>query len=892
LAIPAGSTFSGTGVLGFEFSGYEFWPTSLTVTSENTLPRAVRARNTGESTIATLNMFRFFDDVNDPPSQDALGRTRDDEVVSTAEYGRRRAKLARYILEVLRAPDILAVQEAEKKEVLDSLAADIKQLDGAVAYSAFLVEGNDVGTIDVGFLVRNTVTVNSVTQLGKTDIFTFDGSLLHDRPPLLLDANLADGCAISVLCVHQRSLGGIDDPVDGNRVRQKRHAQAVSVANMVQSLQTGKPFINLVVTGDFNAFQFTDGYVDVLGQIMGTPADASQALIPGTDVVNPDLTNQVLALPEAERYSFNFGGSAQVLDHMLVSQTLNPAITGRAYARGNSDAAINFINDGSTVLRASDHDGLVLYITPIPVIADAGADQEICSGASTTIGGSPTGAGGAGTLTFSWSPTTGLDDPTKANPTVTLTATTTTTLTYTVTVTDANNCKATDEATVTVNPLPNAAAGADLSICFAQTVKLGGNPTGSGGTGALTFSWTAAPADPSLSDPSVANPTARPAATTTYTVEVTDAKGCKATDQITVTVHRFVLLSDGYIRFNQNKISSGDIHSNKKIEFGVGAPGTHTGNLTALDDITIRNKNTITGNATANDELYLFGNATVTGAKIDHANLPPVVLSPVAFAAGGPNKTVPPNGAMSLAPGSYGTVQVGEKATLLLSAGDYFMRVLDTDPAAILSINVADGPVNVHVTKDLCFDERVKVKITGAGAATDKVTFITLQDPKVDVGKRATIQGTLIAQNSQVHFSNGCKVKGAVCADDGISVDAGVTFNFHSPGVLAKFADEESEAGESEAVTSYQLEQNYPNPFNPSTQIKFSVLEAGVVHLSVYNLQGQLVRTLVSGEMNPGHHAITWNGRDDGGRLAPSGVYLYKLRVNGFEKTRKMTLMK
>jgi flagellar hook assembly protein FlgD len=65
-----------------------------------------------------------------------------------------------------------------------------------------------------------------------------------------------------------------------------------------------------------------------------------------------------------------------------------------------------------------------------------------------------------------------------------------------------------------------------------------------------------------------------------------------------------------------------------------------------------------------------------------------------------------------------------------------------------------------------------------------------------------------------------------------------------------------------------------------------------VVQLSVYNLQGQEVRTLISGQKNPGRHAITWNGRDNFGKPVPSGVYLYKLRVNGYEETRKMTLMK
>lgn len=201
------------------------------------------------------------------------------------------------------------------------------------------------------------------------------------------------------------------------------------------------------------------------------------------------------------------------------------------------------------------------------------------------------------------------------------------------------------------------------------------------------------------------------------------------------------------------------------------ALGTHTGNLTAGNDITIRNKNTIVGDATAGDDLYLFGNAKITGAKNDHANVAPIPLPSPTFSAGGPNKTVPNNGTLALAPGSYGTVKVKDKATLLLSAGEYFMKTLDTDLSAILSIDVSGGPVKIHVVSELSFDEKVKVKITGADAATNKVTFITLQKSKANIGKSATVQGTLIAQNAQVHFSTGDKFKGSVFAK-AISVDA------------------------------------------------------------------------------------------------------------------------
>ena len=358
MIIPAGSTFSATGVLGFEFRDYEFWPTSYSVNAV-TLPRAVRARNAGESTIATLNLYLFYDDIDDS----GVG----EPVRTPQQYADKLNKLSLYIRTLLGAPDILAVQEAEKLKVLQDLANKINSDDASLNYKPYLIEGNDISGIDVGLLVRRGVTVQSVTQLGATEIFSADNSKLHDRPPLLLQAKLADSSEVAVLAVHLRSLLGIDDANDGPRVRQKRHEQAVSVSNMVQTLQMSNPNFRLVVAGDFNAFQFTDGYVHMLGQIMGTPASAVEALIPGTDLVNPDLTNAVLSLPANERYSFVFEGSAQVLDHILVSQKLQPFVAGIQYARANSDAAENFETDATTALRASDHDGLVLFVkTPPP----------------------------------------------------------------------------------------------------------------------------------------------------------------------------------------------------------------------------------------------------------------------------------------------------------------------------------------------------------------------------------------------------------------------------------------------------------------------------------------------------------------------------------------------
>jgi predicted extracellular nuclease len=369
MIIPAGSAFSATGVLGFEFGGYELWPTQATIYAAP-LPVPVSPRQPLEFTVGSLNMFRFFDHVDDPKTPNANGDViRNDFVVSAAEYERRRDKFVSYIVDVLDAPDILAVQEAEKIEVLQDLAAAINTVEPNVVYTAHLIEGNDVGTIDVGFLTRDTIAVDAVTQYGYSEILSFDGSLLNDRPPLMLEARcVSDGAdiPIKVIVVHNRSLNSIDDPDDGPRVRQKRLEQAQFVAQLVQDEQTADPNVELVVVGDFNAFEFTDGYVDVVGQVSGD-FDTTENLLSGADLVDPDLTKWVTLLPQSERYSFIFRGNAQALDHALTTVGLDPRVTNFEFGRGNADAAVDLINDGTTPeylpLRSSDHDGFVLYLT-------------------------------------------------------------------------------------------------------------------------------------------------------------------------------------------------------------------------------------------------------------------------------------------------------------------------------------------------------------------------------------------------------------------------------------------------------------------------------------------------------------------------------------------------
>ena len=334
-----GTSFTAVGVLAYEWFGYELWPTELTLgTAGPSLPRAVRAKRSGEITVASQNLL----DLREGADATKLG------------------KLSRFIREVLGSPDIVAVQEVYGQTALTNLASRITADDSGVTYTAH-VEAPGSSDQSVGFLVRSGVTVNSVTEHGRSETFIDprDDSVdpLNDRPPLVLDATVG-GLDFSVVVIHNRSLSDIDDPARGGWIRTKRLEQAQSVARLVESLQDSR----VIVVGDYNAFEFTDGHVDVVGQISGKVTPGMN-LLSGPDLVTRDLcvlTNQV---PASDRYSFVFQGNAQTLDHAAVNQNLERHVVEIQYARGNADAAENNEDDATNALLASDHDGFVVYLS-------------------------------------------------------------------------------------------------------------------------------------------------------------------------------------------------------------------------------------------------------------------------------------------------------------------------------------------------------------------------------------------------------------------------------------------------------------------------------------------------------------------------------------------------
>lgn len=92
--------------------------------------------------------------------------------------------------------------------------------------------------------------------------------------------------------------------------------------------------------------------------------------------------------------------------------------------------------------------------------------------------------------------------------------------------------------------------------------------------------------------------------------------------------------------------------------------------------------------------------------------------------------------------------------------------------------------------------------------------------------------------------------------------------------------------------TAFALYQNYPNPFNSSTTIRFSLSQPSEATLAIYNINGQLVRELITGVCSAGLHQVIWDGHDQHGQPVPSGIYLYKITTADHMTVKKLNLLK
>lgn len=371
LDVPSGATLAGlVGPLDYGSRAYTLLPEAAPAASGGRTARAVPAPQPGETTVGFLNLERFFDDT---PS--GVGPTLNPDAWET-----RLRKASAVVRTLLGSPGVLGVAEVESLPVLAALAARVRA-DAVAAgetdpgYLAYLEEGNDASGIDVGFLVAAGVRVASVVQEGKaatyTDPVTGSPATLNDRPPLVLSASAAapDGSEhpFTVVVNHLRSLIDVEaDSSSGRRARAKRQAQAEYLAGLLSRLSAAGPDVPVLAVGDFNAFETSDGLVDVIGTARGAPAPANEVAVgKSADLLDPDFLDLAAIdgfLPPAERYSYSFAGNAQLLDHALASRAAAARVTGLAMARVGADFPEAWRGDAGRPERLTDHDGLVVRL--------------------------------------------------------------------------------------------------------------------------------------------------------------------------------------------------------------------------------------------------------------------------------------------------------------------------------------------------------------------------------------------------------------------------------------------------------------------------------------------------------------------------------------------------
>jgi predicted extracellular nuclease len=306
----------------------------------------------------------------------------------TGDFVTRLDKLSEVFCQYLGNPDIVGLVEIANQAAADRLASAINTNEFGTCpenpqYVATVLA--TTGSQRLGYLVKTApveaggarVTVDSITEMFTTELLvapdnSTNSGVLFDRAPLLLNARVkgenGDEFPVTVLLNHTLSLLDVNSLstrsdawlTAGARSRGKRLQQAVMLSELVEAIQTGPEPANLVLIGDYNAFDFSDGYVDVMGIIGGTPAPADQVLEYGASAVTRPLVNLLVTKPEAERYSYVFEGNIQALDHALVNDTVLANTRARLYhARVNSDFATDNAADPTVPVRTSDHDPLV-----------------------------------------------------------------------------------------------------------------------------------------------------------------------------------------------------------------------------------------------------------------------------------------------------------------------------------------------------------------------------------------------------------------------------------------------------------------------------------------------------------------------------------------------------
>ena len=308
-----------SGPLTFNYGYFKIEPLAAPrVEQKSQQIEALPPTSSDEFRVMTWNVENLFDFLEPHPSDPALP--------TVAEYRVGLEKIANTIL-LADSPAVIGFQEVENIGVLEDLA-EIPGLSN-LGYQAVLLEGTDSRGIDVGYLVRGDVQIMNVQQLPAPNELT-------PRPPLLLEVQINNGAGtrnVFLLNNHFLSMSGGEKATEPRRI-----AQAAWNAEQVNQILQQNPDAFVIVMGDLNSY-YDSPPIDTL---------RSAGMIHVFDQLSAN-----------ERYTYIYQGVAQVLDHILLNEKHQNAISSVDILHVNADYPLQLPGDTS-VLHKSDHDPVVV----------------------------------------------------------------------------------------------------------------------------------------------------------------------------------------------------------------------------------------------------------------------------------------------------------------------------------------------------------------------------------------------------------------------------------------------------------------------------------------------------------------------------------------------------
>ena len=226
--------------------------------------------------------------------------------------------------------------------------------------------------------------------------------------------------------------------------------------------------------------------------------------------------------------------------------------------------------------------------------------------------------------------------------------------------------------------------------------------------------------------------------------------------------------------------------------------------------------------------------------------------------------------------GSSGTVE--EPETKAESENFIYTELPDYEV-----IDVVDIPENV--VEIAVFQEEICV---GAVVVTDSCEQILVYSDNIS-REPVPFNFEIVTNNREMNFP--IKTYQVFNKDSG-EFENGYVISGQQESSVVMFGKIGEPQNKTPGIDKTRLNSNYPNPFNPETNISFSIPTKQKITLTIYNLKGQKVRELVSGQLASGLHSVVWEGKDDNGKSVSSGLYFYKLRTDQKEISKKMLLLK